>query len=228
MLESDPGLSMRLLRLVNSAGYALRVRCTSVRHAASLVGMRRLHQLATTAAVLDLFETDNLRSRRCSGTRQWSVRSAATWRCTSISHRTSCHVRLLARHRQADADRRRGRAVPRPRAPGGRVRRRAARARAAAFRLRSRRARRPRPQELAHPEPGAARGRVAPQRRARVPVRPRDGRHGADVASRGPAQLPRAHEPGADGIVLAGRARPRVTWAFRKRSSRACGPTSRA
>ena len=59
VLESDPGLSMRLLRLVNSAGYALRVRCTSVRHAASLVGMRRLHQLATTAAVLDLFETDN-------------------------------------------------------------------------------------------------------------------------------------------------------------------------
>jgi putative nucleotidyltransferase with HDIG domain len=59
VLESDPGLSMRLLRLVNSAGYALRVRCTSVRHAAALVGMRRLHQLATTAAVLDLFETDN-------------------------------------------------------------------------------------------------------------------------------------------------------------------------
>jgi HD-like signal output (HDOD) protein len=50
---------MRLLRLVNSAGYALRVRCTSVRHAAALVGMRRLHQLATTAAVLDLFETGN-------------------------------------------------------------------------------------------------------------------------------------------------------------------------
>lgn len=59
VLESDPGLSMRLLRLVNSAGYALRVRCTSVRHAAALVGMRRLHQLATTAAVLDLFENDN-------------------------------------------------------------------------------------------------------------------------------------------------------------------------
>jgi HD-like signal output (HDOD) protein len=57
VLESDPGLSMRLLRLVNSAGYALRVRCTSVRHAAALVGMRRLHQLATTAAVLDLFDT---------------------------------------------------------------------------------------------------------------------------------------------------------------------------
>jgi putative nucleotidyltransferase with HDIG domain len=57
VLESDPGLSVRLLRLVNSAGYALRQRCTSVRHAATLVGTDRLHQIATTAAVLDLFDS---------------------------------------------------------------------------------------------------------------------------------------------------------------------------
>jgi putative nucleotidyltransferase with HDIG domain len=57
ILESDPALSARLLRLVNSAGYALRLRCTSVRHAAALVGTRRLHQVATTAAVLDLFDS---------------------------------------------------------------------------------------------------------------------------------------------------------------------------
>ena len=57
VLESDPGLSARLLRLVNSAGYALRQRCTSVRHAATLVGTDRLHQIATTAAVLDLFDS---------------------------------------------------------------------------------------------------------------------------------------------------------------------------
>jgi HD-like signal output (HDOD) protein len=56
VLERDPALSVRLLRLVNSAGYALRQRCTSVRHAATLVGTDRLHQIATTAAVLDLFE----------------------------------------------------------------------------------------------------------------------------------------------------------------------------
>jgi HD-like signal output (HDOD) protein len=56
VLERDPGLSARLLRLVNSAGYALRQRCTSVRHAATLVGTDRLHQIATTAAVLDLFD----------------------------------------------------------------------------------------------------------------------------------------------------------------------------
>ncbi len=58
VLERDPGLSARLLRLVNSAGYALRQRCTSVRHAATLVGTDRLHQIATTAAVLDLFRAE--------------------------------------------------------------------------------------------------------------------------------------------------------------------------
>jgi putative nucleotidyltransferase with HDIG domain len=59
VLETDPGLSVRLLRLVNSAGYGLKVRVTSVRHAAVLVGTRRLHQVATTAAILDLFEATN-------------------------------------------------------------------------------------------------------------------------------------------------------------------------
>ena len=57
VLETDPALSARLLRLVNSSGYALRMRCSSVHHAAVLVGTRRLNQLATTAAVLDMFES---------------------------------------------------------------------------------------------------------------------------------------------------------------------------
>ncbi|HMR04650.1 MAG TPA: HDOD domain-containing protein [Polyangiaceae bacterium] len=55
VLEGDAALSARLLRLVNSAGYALRIRCSSVRHAAALVGTARLHQVATTAAILDMF-----------------------------------------------------------------------------------------------------------------------------------------------------------------------------
>ena len=58
VLESDPGLSARLLRLVNSSGYALRVRCTSVRHAAALVGTNRLNAVATTAAILDMFSAN--------------------------------------------------------------------------------------------------------------------------------------------------------------------------
>lgn len=59
VLEGDPGLSARLLRLVNSAGYALRVRCTSVGHAAALVGTERLNQVATTAAILDMFDAES-------------------------------------------------------------------------------------------------------------------------------------------------------------------------
>ncbi|HVU01494.1 MAG TPA: HDOD domain-containing protein [Polyangiaceae bacterium] len=64
VLESDPALSARLLRLVNSAGYALRMRCASVRHAAALVGTRRLHHVATTAAVMDLFDAGNVVAQR--------------------------------------------------------------------------------------------------------------------------------------------------------------------
>lgn len=59
VLESDPALSTKLLRLVNSAGFALRTPCASVSHAASLVGIRRLHQLAQTAAVLDLVDSNS-------------------------------------------------------------------------------------------------------------------------------------------------------------------------
>ncbi|MCA9643602.1 MAG: HDOD domain-containing protein, partial [Myxococcales bacterium] len=64
VLESDSALSARLLRLVNSAGYALRVRCTSVRHAAALVGIEKLHQVSTTAAILDLFDSQTTHAAR--------------------------------------------------------------------------------------------------------------------------------------------------------------------
>ncbi len=56
LLESDPALSARLLRLVNSAGFALRTACTSVAHAATLVGIQKLNQVATTAAILDMYD----------------------------------------------------------------------------------------------------------------------------------------------------------------------------
>lgn len=56
VIESDPGLSTRLLRLVNSSVFALRTPCTSVTHAASLVGMKRLHQLAQTATIIELVD----------------------------------------------------------------------------------------------------------------------------------------------------------------------------
>jgi putative nucleotidyltransferase with HDIG domain len=57
VLERDSALSARLLRLVNSAGFGLKQRCSSVRHAVTLVGAARLNQIATTAAVLELFDS---------------------------------------------------------------------------------------------------------------------------------------------------------------------------
>ncbi|HEY8945198.1 MAG TPA: HDOD domain-containing protein, partial [Polyangiaceae bacterium] len=54
-----PGLSAQLLRLVNSAGFSLRQRCTTVRHAVTIVGSKHLYRIATTAAVLDLFDAES-------------------------------------------------------------------------------------------------------------------------------------------------------------------------
>jgi HD-like signal output (HDOD) protein len=63
VLESDPALSARLLRLVNSVGFSLRTPCASVRHAAALVGTEKLHQVASTAAILDMYESGGQRAR---------------------------------------------------------------------------------------------------------------------------------------------------------------------
>jgi HD-like signal output (HDOD) protein len=57
VLESDQALCARLLRLVNSVGFSLRTPCTSVRHAAALVGTEKLNQVASTAAILDMYES---------------------------------------------------------------------------------------------------------------------------------------------------------------------------
>jgi hypothetical protein len=75
ILERDVALSTRLLRLVNSASFALRTPCTSVRHATSLVGTDRLNQLATTAAILDMVDSSSAQRR---GTR------GARWRFSSV------------------------------------------------------------------------------------------------------------------------------------------------
>ena len=63
VLESDPALSARLLRLVNSVGFSLRTACTSVRHAAALVGTEKLNQVASTAAILDMYESGGERAK---------------------------------------------------------------------------------------------------------------------------------------------------------------------
>ncbi len=62
VLESDPALSARVLRLVNSVGFSLRTACTSVRHAATLVGISKLNQVASTAAILDMYDSSSKRA----------------------------------------------------------------------------------------------------------------------------------------------------------------------
>ncbi|MEJ2344622.1 MAG: HDOD domain-containing protein [Gammaproteobacteria bacterium] len=55
VLEKDPGMSARLLRLVNSAFYGFPSQIDSVRRAVTIVGMRELRDLVLATAVLDMF-----------------------------------------------------------------------------------------------------------------------------------------------------------------------------
>lgn len=52
-LERDPGLSARILRLVNSSRYGLRGRVSGIRHAASLLGQRSMRLFAVTFALVE-------------------------------------------------------------------------------------------------------------------------------------------------------------------------------
>jgi HD-like signal output (HDOD) protein len=56
VLESDPPLSARVLRCVNSAAYALRTRVSNLQHAIAYLGCKQVRNLAITASVSDLFK----------------------------------------------------------------------------------------------------------------------------------------------------------------------------
>ena len=58
-IEGDSSLAARILRVVNSPAYGLRMRCRKIRIAVTLLGPRRLRQIATTAAALDWFSDDS-------------------------------------------------------------------------------------------------------------------------------------------------------------------------
>ncbi len=59
ILEQDPALAARVLRLVNSAGFGLATRCKTVLHAVSMLGIARIHELAFSSAAFAMFEGDN-------------------------------------------------------------------------------------------------------------------------------------------------------------------------
>lgn len=63
-LESDASLTAHVLRVVNSAGFGLKAKVTSVRHAVAMLGRRGLREATITGAVLDLFPSDGTESRK--------------------------------------------------------------------------------------------------------------------------------------------------------------------
>ncbi|MFC1734525.1 HDOD domain-containing protein [Candidatus Hydrogenedentota bacterium] len=56
IIAGDPSLSLKAMRLVNSAFYGMRHQITSVEHAAALLGMKVLKNLVLTASVFTLFK----------------------------------------------------------------------------------------------------------------------------------------------------------------------------
>jgi putative nucleotidyltransferase with HDIG domain len=61
-IEVDSSLAARVLRVVNSSAYGLRVRVRKISVAVTLLGLKRLNEIATAAAVLDWFEHDSQRA----------------------------------------------------------------------------------------------------------------------------------------------------------------------
>ena len=59
-IEIDSSLAARVLRVVNSAAYGLRVRVRKINVAVTLLGTKKLNEIATAAAVLDWFEQDTV------------------------------------------------------------------------------------------------------------------------------------------------------------------------
>ncbi len=58
VMEQDAALSARVLRSVNSSAYALRTRIANLQHAIAYLGVKQIRNLAMTAAVSDLFRSN--------------------------------------------------------------------------------------------------------------------------------------------------------------------------
>jgi putative nucleotidyltransferase with HDIG domain len=56
VIDKDPSLTIRVLRLVNSAFYSIRSEVTSVRHAVALLGFKTITQMVITISVFDVFK----------------------------------------------------------------------------------------------------------------------------------------------------------------------------
>lgn len=59
IMESDPALTARVLRYVNSSAIGLRQRITNLQYAIAYLGLKQVRNLAMTAAVSDLFKAED-------------------------------------------------------------------------------------------------------------------------------------------------------------------------
>lgn len=59
IMESDPALTARVLRYVNSSAIGLRQQITNLQYAIAYLGLKQVRNLAMTAAVSDLFKANN-------------------------------------------------------------------------------------------------------------------------------------------------------------------------
>lgn len=59
VVETDPALSARVVRLVNSAAYGVRSPVTNLHQAISYLGFSQVRNLAMTASVADIFKQDS-------------------------------------------------------------------------------------------------------------------------------------------------------------------------
>lgn len=57
-MESDPALTARVLRYVNSSAIGVREKITNLQYAIAYLGVKQIRNLAMTAAVSDLFKAD--------------------------------------------------------------------------------------------------------------------------------------------------------------------------
>lgn len=54
IIESEPGLATKVLRTINSAAFALRQKCTSVRQGVVLLGMKQLSSLCVSLSIINI------------------------------------------------------------------------------------------------------------------------------------------------------------------------------
>jgi putative nucleotidyltransferase with HDIG domain len=59
IVESDPALSSRIIKCVNSAAYGLRFRINNLQRAISYLGFKQVRNLAVTASVSELFKNND-------------------------------------------------------------------------------------------------------------------------------------------------------------------------